>query len=200
MRVIFPIVEGHGEERAFPSLLRRILQERLGLFTFSITNPYRLSRGVIVGFGEKLRRVIELGRYKIGDSGGLGGIVILVDADDDCPAELSARFRSFAERVNVGVPVSFVAANREYESWFIACAEQMREHQFVKNDARSHPSPETIRDAKGYLVREILKPNQTYSETIDQDKLTHAIKLDCVIERSRSFRKLEKEIRGLFGT
>ncbi|WP_140847812.1 DUF4276 family protein [Paracoccus sp. FO-3] len=198
MSLIFPIVEGHGEVDAVPLLVRRVLHEELLIFDCSIITPYRLPRSKIGKFDDDLLKAVQFGGLKI--AGGAGGVMIVADADDDCPAEMHGRFIEFCNQNGFNFPVSFVLANREYEAWFIACGENMRAHEWVRNDAPSHDQAETIRGAKGFFDREILIEGRTYSETVDQSKFTAQIDLSVVRGRCRSFRKLLAEVERLATT
>ncbi|AZQ69132.1 DUF4276 family protein [Silicimonas algicola] len=197
MGKIFLIVEGHGEERALPVLVRRILYERLGIFDFLVEAPYRMARSRIALFGEELSKAVRLGRGKVLDGAGRGGIIILLDADDDCPKDLQDKFQIYIEEIGIDVPVAFVAANREYEAWFICCAEDLRHHKLILNNAQNHQNAETVRDAKGHFERHVMVPEASYSETIEQEKFSAIINLDNVGVACRSFQKLCKEIERL---
>lgn len=194
---IFPIVEGHGEVTALPLLIRRIIHEKFGEYNFDVISPYRLSRTSIGSFNDKLLNAVKFGGLKL--TGEAGGVLIVADADDDCPLLMSSRFRQFCERHNFDFPVGFVLANKEYETWFISSGESMRAHQWVRGNASSHPRPEEVRGAKEFFRNRILIDGKSYSETVDQVKYTAMIELDLVTERCRSFRKLVKELGELIG-
>jgi hypothetical protein len=51
-----------------------------------------------------------------------GGVLVLIDADDDCPAHLGPALLARAREARSDVPVSVVLANREFEAWFLAAA------------------------------------------------------------------------------
>jgi hypothetical protein len=190
MKYIFPIVEGHGEVEAVPVLLRRIAYECIDPVACDIFRPFRLPRQKIVQFGQDLANAIKLGKEKIDATGSGGGIIIFADADDDCPVHLQSKFKLFSKNMKVLIPTFLISPNKEYEAWFIACAEKMRCHQMVRSDASSHPDPESVRDAKGYFDREVLIPTAHYSETVDQAKFSSVIDFDCLLQTSRSFKKL----------
>ncbi len=194
MHYIFPIVEGHGEVTAVPEIIRRISFEREYPISCSVLTPYRLPRGKITQFGDVLDNVIRFGEAKIRSADGIGGVLVIIDSDDDCPLSLYSRFVSFKNKRTFLVPVSFVSPKMEYEAWFISCAEHMRTHKTVRDDAESHPNPENVRDAKGYFNREILIDSVNYSETVDQVKYSSILDINCVYNKCRSFRKICKEI------
>jgi hypothetical protein len=80
-------------------------------------------------------------------------------------------------------------ANREYEAWFIASIESLRGKQRIREDADSHPNPETPRNAKGQLEKRMLA-GSSYQETADQAPLTAAFDMALAHQRCRSFRRL----------
>lgn len=84
---IIPIVEGHGDVQAVPLLVRRIAQE-LGVFELVVGRPIRTPRCKIVRPGE-LERAVDLALRKGGRD---CKILILLDAETDCPAELVPQF------------------------------------------------------------------------------------------------------------
>jgi hypothetical protein len=81
------------------------------------------------------------------------GILVLFDADDDCPRELAPTLECWAREAAGGRPCAVVMAKREYEAWFLASIEGLRGRRGVLPDATSHPDPESPRDAKGKLER-----------------------------------------------
>jgi uncharacterized protein DUF4276 len=174
---IFPIVEGHGEVGAVPELLRRLSHERFQNYHLEVMRPFRLPRGKIL-CNQDLERAVEFGARKLDVNGGMGAIFVLLDADDDCPADLAPPLLKRVMRVRHGLLSTVVVAKREYESWFLASAVSLRGRSSVKIDAHPPPDPESIRDAKGRLERELLTPGSKYSETIDQVSLTAAMSFD----------------------
>jgi hypothetical protein len=50
-----------------------------------------------------------------------GGVLVLLDADDDCPAELGPRNAGTCAGSAAGRPGSVVLANREFEAWCVHC-------------------------------------------------------------------------------
>ncbi len=89
MVAIYPIVEGHGEVKAVPVLLRRIAWEIRQRHDVEVLAPHQLPRGrMLAGDMPDLERAVELGAGKIAQTGGAGAIMVLLDANDDCPAVL----------------------------------------------------------------------------------------------------------------
>lgn len=45
MILVYPIVEGHGDERALPVLIRRLLENKFSFYEVTVFHPYRLPKG-----------------------------------------------------------------------------------------------------------------------------------------------------------
>lgn len=194
---IVPIAEGHGEVEALPALVRRVLAERLASPQVNVGKVIRQPRTRLVQPPDYdvLKRTIELAARR----GGPGcGILVVVDADDDCPRELVTKLRNAAEEVRPDVATRAVLANREFEAWLIAAATSLRTHRRVRDDAVPPADPEAIRDAKGHLQNAILRPGETYSPSVDQVRFCSMMSLEEA-RRCRSYRKLEKDIADLVG-
>ena len=184
------IVEGHGDVFAAPALIRRVASE-LGYYgELEIPRPFRLSRGQMVKKDE-LMRTVELMSRK---AGGNGAVIILFDADDDCPVELAAAVGEWlAERPDVHAHV--IVANREFECWYIASAEALRGVRGLSVAAACPADPDLIRDGKGWLGRQM---SNGYSETLDQSAFAASIDVGLSV-RSRSFRKFVKILSQILG-
>ena len=179
---IHPIVEGQGETSAVPLLLRRLC-EAAQAWEVQIGRPIRQRRSQLVK-RDMLQRAVGLAAVREDCT----GILILFDADDDCPAELAPTLERWAREVAGGKPCAVVMANREYEAWFLASVEPLRGRCGVLPDATSHPRPEEPRDAKGELERRMLS-GTSYSPSVDQVTLTAHLDLERAYRGCRSFRK-----------
>lgn len=113
---------------------------------------------------------------------------MLLDSDKDCPKELGPQIQAWAESESQPIPCAVVLAHKEFEAWFLAAMESLRGVRGIRNDAESHPEPETPRGAKAQ-VEARMHPGYSYSETADQAAMTAKMDLSQVYHRSRSFRK-----------
>jgi hypothetical protein len=181
------IVEGYGEVVAVPILFRRIAESLYPELDIRIPRPIRVSRDKVVKAGELERRV-EFAARKIS---GQGAIFILLDSDDDCPAHLGSNLRRRALKTHGDLPIAVVLAKHEYESWFLAAAQSLRGLRGLKDNIQSPENPETVRDAKGWLSRQM--ENHSYRETLDQPKLTARFDFDEA-RRADSFDKCYRDI------
>lgn len=83
------LVEGHGEVEAVPVVRRRLaasLQVAL-----EVDKPLRFQKQRLLGRQGELERAVQLAALRAGPG---GAILILLDADDDCPAIAGCRLGS----------------------------------------------------------------------------------------------------------
>jgi hypothetical protein len=181
------VVEGQGEVQAVPLLVRRICHELLDRYGFETTPPVRRPRSSLPKAGE-LEKAVRLARL---NTGGEGPVLVLLDADDDCPAELGPALRSRAGATDVAI----VLANREFETWFLYAAESLRGKSHLSATLVTPPDPEAKRDAKGWLTRQ-MPDGHAYSPTVDQAALVAAMDLNAA-QSSPSFARLCRELARL---
>ena len=187
---IQPIVEGHGEVRALPVLLRRFRDEA-EVWDVDIGRPIRRPRSRLVK-EEELQQAVRLALLQPD----CGAVLILFDGESDCPAGLGPTLQGWATAAAAGAPCSVVLAHREYEAWFLAAIESLRGHRGVMNDAEPHPDPESPRGAKEQLEAR-MQPGASYLETTDQPAFSALFSLPDAYRRSRSFRKLADSFANL---
>jgi hypothetical protein len=187
------IVEGHGEVAAVPVLLRRLV-ELLSTDSFAdvVAPPFRVSRSSITKPGQ-IERYVELAARSAGAD---GAVVVLLDADDDCPARLGPELLGRARAARPGYSISVVLAEREYESWFLAAADSLDGCPGFDPDLTAPDDAERLRDAKGWLSRN-RTDGLSYSPTADQAALTALVDLAAARQPSASFDKLCRDIERL---
>ena len=184
-----PIVEGDGDVRAAPVLLRRFV-EAAGTYDVTVGRPIKLQRDKLVRQTD-IDRVIRRALLNQCDA-----ILVLFDSDDDCPAETASMVRGWSTTAAGAIPCDVVLAHREYEAWFLASIESLRGQRGIVEGAPRHPDPESPRDAKGEL-RSRMRAGRTYSETRDQPAFSAQFSMPQAYARSRSFRKLTKAFGDL---
>lgn len=183
------IVEGDGEVRALPLLLRRIAQWRMPETFVDVPTPIRVPKDRFLNRHEQFARYLTLARDKAQPD---GRVLVLLDADDDCPKDKAAEILARAKLVVPDVRLSVVLANREFEAWFIAAAESLagvRDFRPLPKDLTM--DAERPRDAKGWMA---VRMPTGYGETTDQPAFAACMDVGQAYERSRSFRKLCKEL------
>ena len=188
MTAVASIVEGDGEVAALPILLRRLSQWRGAANYVDVLTPIRVYKDRFLNRPEEFSRHLKLAAAKCGDA---GWILILFDADDDCPAQKGALVLAQAKTIVPHRRVAVVLANREYEAWFIAGAKSLngcRGFQYLEED--SLIDPDVPRNAKAW-VRDRMPSG--YGETTDQPAFSARFDLELAHQRSRSFRKLCSE-------
>jgi hypothetical protein len=151
MAFIAPIVEGHGEIDALPALLHRIRESLPSAAMLQINPPIRVKSGSFLNKRDEFVRHVELAATKA--SARQGSVLILLDCDDDCPAELGPRLLRQAILVHDNVPMFVALAHREYETWFLAAAASLRGVAGLPDDLEKPPRPDGLRDAKGWLAQ-----------------------------------------------
>lgn len=190
MRRLIAIVEGHGEVAAVPVLLRRMARQIAPEQTVVIAAPLRVSRSKIVK-PQELEKYMAIAARQVGAG---GGILVLLDADRDCPAVLAPALLSRAASAAPHHPVAVVLAKAEYEAWFLASAASLAGSVGLAPDFAAPPDPEAVRNAKGRVGRHLRAGR--YRPTKHQESLTSA--LDFELARTApSFDKLWREVTGL---
>lgn len=189
---LIPIVEGHGDVEAVPLLLRRVFHEHLERTGIAVLRSIRVPKTKLLRVGE-LERAVELAARQTqnGDA-----VIILIDADDDCPAELAPTLLLRAVETRPDRDIRVILANKEYEAWFIAAAESIAGRRGLRPDLVPHHDPESIRDAKGWLTTHS-RPGTAYRETLDQPALTQVFDIESA-RKSPSFDKLCRDLATVF--
>lgn len=127
-----------------------------------------------------------------------GGVLVLFDADDDCPVHLVHRLLAPAQEVRKDKSISLVVANREFEAWFLAASASLAGKCGLPADFAWPTKPETKRDAKG-VISDALKraSGRPYSQSVDQPKLAATFDMGIARENAPSFDKFWREISKL---
>src|SRR4051794_21667132 len=124
------VVEGQGDERAVPILVRLVAATLDPMPEVSIVLTVRRPKSKLLRPGG-LEDAVELAARATGPG---GAILILLDSDDDCPAELGPRLLERARAQRGDRVIAVVVGKREFEAWFIACAESLRGHRGLPED------------------------------------------------------------------
>jgi hypothetical protein len=188
---IIPIVEGDGEVAAVPILLRRIA-ERLHVYDAQVGKPIRCQRYKLVNQGE-LERAIELAVLKGGKE---GRVLILIDGEDDCSAQLGPDLLARAKAARGDISIGVVLAKREFEAWFLASLESLWNEYKNPPYEGLHRRPEEIPGAKEHLSSSL---GIHYSPVIDQPAMAAKFDMDEARERCPSFDKFWRVVQTLLG-
>lgn len=190
MRKIVAIVEGDGEMEAVPALIRRIHVEVSPGVPLEVGRPVRVPRDRLLKDGE-LERYLGLAANVAGAD---GCILVLLDANGDCPADLAPGILRRARTARPDRRIEVALAKCEYESWFIATIDSLRGARGISPDAGVPPDPESIRGAKEWLRERM---GGRYSPTADQTALTTRFDFASARRRSRSFDKMWRAVSAL---
>jgi len=188
--IVQPIVEGQGDVAAVPVLLRRLAEEARA-WSVQVARPHRRRRTQLVQRAA-LQTAVRVARL----TPGCGAILILFDADDDCPKTLAPILADWAQEAANPIPSAIVMANREYEAWLLAAVVSLRGASGIRADAGPHPDPEAPRDAKRELESR-MGPGLSYLPTADQARLSARVDLASAYRSCRSFRKLVRAFSAL---
>lgn len=186
---IIPIVEGHGEVAAVPILIRRIA-EQLGVYGVRVGKPIRCPRQKLVKVGE-LERVVELAARK---GGATGQILVIIDAESDCPAQLAPMLLRRARAARGDVLIDVVIAKMEHEAWFLGSLESLVQHLQIRNYVPIPFDPESIQGAKERLS---IQTGIHYSETVDQPAYTAVFNMERARKVCPSFDKCCRAVGSL---
>lgn len=189
---IAAIVEGDGEVEAVPVLIRR-LADLVGWAGRVRVHPVIRQPASKLLKPAELERHIELAARKLN---GPGGIIVLLDCDDDCPAILGPALLARVRRSRKDLPVSLVLAHREFEAWFLAAAASLGGKRKLPPGLQSHPAPEAVRGCKEWLSRQMPR-GEGYDETTDQPALAALFDLNVARVACPSFDKCYREISSL---
>lgn len=186
------IVEGDGEVRALPILLRRIAEAK-GVYDVEVPPPIRVRKDQFLRRPEELQRKLLLAAAKAQG----GTVLVLLDADEDCPVQLVRDVLEKGEESVPGATLHVVIANREYEAWLISAAGSLAGKRGLPEDMDSPANPDEIRNPKGWLKEKMRHGG--YHEVSDQPALTAVFDLEQARSGSRSFRKLVRTVERAIG-
>ena len=173
-------------------LLRR-LAERQGVYDLQVPEPSRVPRDRFLNRDEEFDRRVAFAGLKAGKD---GLVLIVLDADDDCPVALANQVEVRATPHLRGATCAVAIANREYESWLIAAAHSLASKRGLPAVLECPANSESIRDAKGWLSERMVgHGGNAYRAVLDQAAFTAAVDLDAALAQSRSLRRLEACVR-----
>ncbi len=204
MKRIITIVEGHGDERAVPILVRRWLAFRNLHRHFDVPERAINAKG-----SGRLKAPFDEGRHvgiehyvRAALRNRPDAVLVVLDADGECVRRaaghgLGPELLARARKAAASIPVAVVIANREYEAWFLADLRSIRTAGLLPSRGSTpDPSdPEVIRDCKGRIAGLM---GCSYEETMHQCELTRGLSFSRG-PRSRcpSYAKLMRDLERL---
>lgn len=182
------LVSGHTEVAAAPILIRRVLYERLSVFDVQPDRVLRKAENQLLKEGSI---VLEQSIQRLRQNH--DAVLVMVDLEDDCPARRGPMLQARCDAACPDKPVAFVAAWREFETWFLWDANNL-----IGVQEPTHP--ERGRDAKKFLKKNRI---DGYNEVADAPGFAARLDLERVRARSDSFRvfcdRVERLARALAG-
>ena len=172
------IVEGFGEVDALPILLRRLHP------TWRIPRPIRQNRWRVVRPGI-LERAANLAVATIGEHGGRGAVLVVLDAETDVACILGPELLERLDRHIGHVPRGVVLAVKQYETWLIGGG--------AVPTSAIVGDPEDLASPKRWIQEQMGR----YSPTADQPSLTAALDTGQARRTCPSFDKLLRVLEGI---
>lgn len=175
MRTISVIVEGHGEVEAVPHLIRKIDPDSV------VLRPVRIRRSFL-NDQNLVEKYTQIAKYVDGEREP-SHILLIADADGECPAELGQRLLGWMSGSVPGMRCSVAIVVDEFESWIVGGIAELG----VSNPEDAGSPKDRLRQVN----------HGRYKETVDQVRLTDRIDIDRLIGNSPSFARFVRIVRGL---
>lgn len=153
MIFVAPIVEGSGETQSIERLIWRIAQSFSPGVAIRVNQPIRVKSGSFMNDARQRDRHVMLAAAKARQARGC--VLVLLDSEDHCPAQLGPRLLADVSEVARDIPFIVCLAYREYETWFVAAVESLRGIEGMSPEVSCPADPEAFRDAKGWLGRHL---------------------------------------------
>ncbi len=187
MSKILLVVEGDGDVKAVPTLVRRILHGH-GLYDVELLPAQK--RGDL----SKVK-----GRFDDYFNAALkwsAPILWVMDFDCDdceCVAEASSKLYQKALQLRPEWPFKVVFIPKEFETLFLVEQIAARDVLGITTDFQFPDNPEQIRGAKEVLSK-ALPSGRSYKETVHQEKIAAQVDIDVLRDASSCFRHLEDSV------
>lgn len=204
--LVAPIVEGETEERCIKILLSRIWRELLGAADREEVcvlepNPARRSsllRNDHPVLAEKVEQSFRRRRSRLRQpSLDRGFVLLLIDADEDCPATLAPQLLARARAARSDADIACVLAKRELENRFKAAAASLAGVSGLPEDLSVPENPEQG-SGDTWLTKQMKKRTRGRKYTKPGDAVELAQRMDVRQCRanSPSFDKLCRELEA----
>ena len=176
------IIEGKADLHAVPILLRRHMHSS-GEYRDILGKPIALHGVSNATKSDGIEGFIATAAYRPG----CRGVLVVLDADDNCEAELGPELLARAQE-KVAQPVVFALAGRDYEDWLYASAETLNIGDLpYRSGARGLNE-----------IKKALKEQQTsYSKPLWQPRLTDRMDISLARSRNLSLSRMLNRFDGL---
>jgi hypothetical protein len=199
---VVPIVEGQTEAGCVERLLQRVWAEPLaGPVRLQVLTPSRGKRDALASpagtdlAGKIKEACLKLSQRLRRDSSGRGLLLLLLDAEGDCPAELAPRLLQAARLARSDTDIACVLAKRMFENWIVAGASTLAGVNGLPDPLRPPDNPED-RSGTAWLDQQLRSQKRTrrYKKTADAAVFVREMSLEQCRARSPSFDKLCREL------
>lgn len=199
---IAPVVEGQTEQGCLERLLQRTWTELLGRTErLQVLEPFRGPRDKLIHSPSDLIKTIEQSLQKLyakakRDPGARKLLLLLLDAEGDCPAALAPRLLESAREIApADVEVACVMPKQMLENWIVAGASTL-------GGINNLPNPLPVRDqfeersGAAWLDEQLRSMSKTrkYKKVIDAKEFINCIDLNECRTNSPSYDKLCREL------
>ena len=199
---VAPIVEGQTEQGCVERLLHRVWVELLHRSErLQVLEPFRGHRDALVHPNEQVltesvqKAFLKLQAKARKDAQAGSLLLILLDAEGDCPAKLAPRLMDTARRARPDAAVACVLAKRMFENWIAAGAATLAGVNGLPDPLLPPENPED-RSGAAWLDQQLRsqKGTRKYEKTMDAAVFVQKISLGQCRVRSPSFDKLCREL------
>lgn len=203
---VAPIIEGETEEGCVKALLAKIWRKLLlvpDLEPLAVLEPIPANRSSLVKtdhpeLGKLVERAVRVLKSRLRhDPSDRGFVLILIDTDDKCPAELGPQLLSRAKAIRTDADIVCVLAKREFENWFKAAAASLAGVIGLPDDLTVPPNPE-VGSGDIWLTQQIQRGDRKRKYTKPADAIELVNRMDCqqCRDNSPSFDKLCRELEA----
>ena len=201
---IVAIVEGHTERTALERLLQRVWlylgrPERL-----QILDGVRVARSSLihangVALAEAVEKVaIQLAPHLRRNPGCQSLLLIDIDAEKDCPAQLGPRLASVAKAARGDLNIACVLAKRMFENWIVAGASTLGGVLGLPDAIPARSDVEEM-NGKTWLDTQLrsVTPNSKYKNADYAVEFVNVMDLCEARSTSKSFNRLCKKLESI---
>lgn len=201
---VVPVVEGQTEQGCVEPLLHRIWADLLQQpERLQVVEPFRSHRDALVhANGQVLTEGVQKAFLKLQqktrkDAEARLLLLILIDAEGDCPATLGPRLLQTARQARRDADIACVLAKRGLENWFKASAASLAGVSGLPNDLAVPVNPEEG-SGDAWLTRQMQRQDRRRKYTKPGDAVELARRMDLRECRgnSPSFDKLCRELEA----
>jgi len=202
---IAPIVEGHAEDKTVERLLHRVWNELLRCpARLQVLPALRPKQGQLlqlngVVLADNVRKAFLKLQAKVKKAPNAVGLVLLLfDAEKNCPAALGPRLLATATSAQSNARIACVLAKKMFENWLVAGSATLHGLNGLPNPLPAVVNVEDL-GGKAWFEQQLrsVDPRRAYSETVDSPAYVAAMDVAAARLNSPSFDKLCRELEKL---